>query len=515
MALALTIHQDRIVDSPPRSYYSVALNLVGRRCLVVGGGPVAARKLDALAEAEAATVVVAPTVSARMAAAASRHGVEIVQRAFVESDLDGAFLVIAATSDRAVNQRVAEAARLRGILVNSADDPANCDFVLPAVVRRGNVHVAVTTGGRSPALARHLRERLEAEIPIGYAALAEVVARVRAAVRSEGVAIDPASWQEAIQEDVLTLAEQGRVAEAASLLRSRLRSAKAGADARDASPRAGEVGTDAATTRDPSPRTLRTGRIVLVGAGPGDPGLLTVAGLQAIAEADAIVYDRLANPALLEHARPDATLVYAGKEPRGGLMGQEEINRILCDRAAAGQVVVRLKGGDPFVFGRGGEEVLAAVAAGIPFSVIPGVSAAIAAPAYAGIPVTHRGAAAAFTVITGHEDPGKTSDPVDWEAVARIGGTIVLLMGTATLAAICERLIGAGVAPETPAAVVGSGTTDTQTVVTGTVADIARRARAAKVRAPTTTVIGEVAALAASLAWFQPAAEADLPAEAT
>jgi uroporphyrin-III C-methyltransferase/precorrin-2 dehydrogenase/sirohydrochlorin ferrochelatase len=488
----------------------------------VGGGPVAARKLDALAEAEAAIVVVAPAVSARMAAAASRHGVEILQRAFVESDLDGTFLVIAATNDHAVNQQVAKEARLRGILVNSADDPANCDYVLPAVVRRGNVHVAVTTGGRSPALARHLRERLEAEIPIGYAALAEVVARVRAAVRSEGVAIDPASWQEAIQEDVLALAEQGRVAEAASLLRSRLRgsapdpsSPAPPSRAMVTAPNSAQALARTSSTQTPTPNPLRTGRIVLVGAGPGDPGLLTVAGLQAIAEADAIVYDRLANPELLEHARPDAALVYAGKEPSGGPMGQEEINRILCDRAAAGQVVVRLKGGDPFVFGRGGEEALAAVAAGIPFSVIPGVSAAIAAPAYAGIPVTHRGVAAAFTVITGHEDPGKTSDPVDWEAVARIGGTIVLLMGTATLAAICHRLIGAGVAPETPAAVVGSGTTDTQTVVTGTVADIARRARAAKVRAPTTTVIGEVSALAASLAWFQPAAEADLPAEAT
>jgi uroporphyrin-III C-methyltransferase/precorrin-2 dehydrogenase/sirohydrochlorin ferrochelatase len=510
------------VDAPARTYYSVALNLVGRRCLVVGGGPVAARKLDALAEADACIVVVAPALSARMAAAASRHGVEVLLRPFAEPDLDGAFLVIAATNDRAVNQRVAVAARALGILVNSADDPANCDFVLPAVVRRGNVHVAVTTGGRSPALARHLRERLEAQIPIGYAALAEVVARVRAAVRSEGATIEPASWQEAIQEDVLALAEQGRVADAANLLRIRLRNATPDTDTPNSAPQSIEPATAnapepaaAPSTRSSAHGTLLGGRVVLVGAGPGDPGLLTVAGLQAIGEADVIVYDRLVNPALLEHARPDAELVYAGKEPSGGPMGQDEISQILCSRAAAGKVVVRLKGGDPFVFGRGGEEALAAVAAGVPFSVIPGVSAAIAAPAYAGIPVTHRDVAAAFTVITGHEDPRKTSDPVDWDAVARIGGTIVLLMGTATLAGICERLIAAGMAPATPAAVVGSGTTDTQTVVTGSVTDIAQRARAAGVRPPTTTVIGAVAGLAEPLAWFQPQAEADFPLEAS
>ncbi len=503
------------MDAPPHTYYSVALNLAGRRCLVVGGGPVAARKLDALAEAEAQILVVAPTVSSRMAAAANRHGVTVAERRFEEPDLAGVFVVIAATNDRAVNQAVADAARARGILVNSADDPANCDFVLPAVVRRGNVHVAVTTGGRSPALARHLRERLEAEIPIGYAALAEVVARVRATVRSEGVAIDPASWQEAIQEDVLSLAEQHKVGEAAILLQSRLRplaelrpldQPTVDASASLALPTSPE--TSVAEHQDVASSATaarpRTGRIVLVGAGPGDPGLLTVAGLQAIVEADVIVYDRLANPGLLEHARADAKLIYAGKEPSGGPMSQEQINSILCTHAAAGQVVVRLKGGDPFVFGRGGEEPLAAVAAGIPFSVIPGITAAIAAPAYAGVPVTHRGLASAFTVITGHEDPLKGRDPVDWEAVARIGGTIVLLMGIATLPAICKRLIAAGIPPETPAVVVGSGTTDTQTVITGTIADIADRAHSARVHAPATTVIGQVAGLAGSLSWFHP-----------
>jgi uroporphyrin-III C-methyltransferase len=250
---------------------------------------------------------------------------------------------------------------------------------------------------------------------------------------------------------------------------------------------------------------------VLVGAGPGDPGLLTIAGLQAITDADVVVYDRLANPALLEHARPDAKLIYAGKEPSGEQMTQEHINQVLCDRALEGHVVVRLKGGDPFVFGRGGEEALAAVAAGVPFSVIPGISAALAVPAYAGIPVTHRGVSAAFTVITGHEDPGKAADPVDWDAVARIGGTIVLLMGTATLGPISERLIAGGLASDTPAAVIGSGTTETQTVVVATLTEIAERARASRIRPPATTVIGAVAAYAETLAWFQAEAWTGIP----
>lgn len=242
------------------------------------------------------------------------------------------------------------------------------------------------------------------------------------------------------------------------------------------------------------------GRIILVGAGPGDPDLLTLAGQRAISEADVIVYDRLINPTLLRGARKDARVIYAGKRP--GPMTQEEINQLLCKEASSGQVVVRLKGGDPFVFGRGGEEALAAAEARIPFSVIPGVTAATAVPAYAGIPVTHRGLSSALTVLTGHEDPTKATEGIDWDALAQLGGTIVLLMGVDTLDAVCRRLMQGGLGPDTPAAVIQSGTTDAQRLVRGTLCDIAERAQKAEITPPATTVIGNVAALADQLRWW-------------
>jgi uroporphyrin-III C-methyltransferase len=226
-----------------------------------------------------------------------------------------------------------------------------------------------------------------------------------------------------------------------------------------------------------------------------------VAGRQAVAEADVVVYDRLVNPCLLELARHNAEIVYAGKRAgEDGPLSQEEINELLCAEARAGRVVVRLKGGDPFVFGRGGEEALAAARAGIPFTVIPGVTAATAVPAFAGIPVTHRGVASAFTVVTGQS--GQGTDSIDWEALARIGGTLVLLMGVETLPEISARLIRAGLPAETPAAVVQEGTTPGQLVVLGTLNDIAERARDAGLGAPATAVIGQVAALAQELAWY-------------
>lgn len=242
------------------------------------------------------------------------------------------------------------------------------------------------------------------------------------------------------------------------------------------------------------------GCVVLVGAGPGDPDLITVAGLRAIESADVLVYDRLVHPDLVAAARPEARRVYVGKTPGQPTMRQEEINRLLCAEALAGFVVVRLKGGDPFVFGRGGEEVAAAVAAGVPVQVIPGVSSAIAAPACAGIPVTHRGLASSFTVVTAHEDPTKGDGAVHWDALARVGGTLVILMGAERLAAVTALLLRHGMPPTTPAAVIEAGTTLQQRVVTGTLDDIARRAELVGIQAPATAVVGPAAALAQRLA---------------
>jgi uroporphyrin-III C-methyltransferase len=242
-----------------------------------------------------------------------------------------------------------------------------------------------------------------------------------------------------------------------------------------------------------------SGMVYLVGAGPGDPELITMKGLNLLRRADVVIYDRLAPPELLREARPDAELIDGGKQPQKHRLDQADINTLLIDRARQGRTVVRLKGGDPFVFGRGGEEALACIEAGIPFAVVPGVSSAIAVPAYAGIPVTHRALSPAFTVLTGHENPDSEANPIDYEALARLGGTLVLLMGVSHLPRITARLLDAGLAPDVPAASIEWGTTPRQRSVYATLATIAERA--AHLESPTTTVIGAVAGL--NLRWFE------------
>ncbi|MBX6771788.1 MAG: uroporphyrinogen-III C-methyltransferase [Chloroflexi bacterium] len=246
----------------------------------------------------------------------------------------------------------------------------------------------------------------------------------------------------------------------------------------------------------------RLGRVFLVGGGPGDPGLLTVRGKECLEQADVVIYDRLIDPSLLRLAPPEAECIFAGKESDHRLLDQEEINQILVSRAREGKRVVRLKGGDPFVLGRGGEEAEALAAAGIPFEVVPGVTSAIAVPAYAGIPVTHRDLASAFTVVTGHEDPGKLQTLVDWERLGRSRDTIIILMGLGNLGQIAEQLIRHGRPPTTPVAVIERGTTPAQRTVVGVLADIETRVRLARLRPPAVIVIGEIVRLRERLAWY-------------
>ena len=245
------------------------------------------------------------------------------------------------------------------------------------------------------------------------------------------------------------------------------------------------------------------GMVFLIGAGPGDPGLLTLRGAEALSDADVVVYDYLANPALLAHARPDAERIYVGKKAGCHTLSQDEINALLVERAQMGQRVARLKGGDPFVFGRGGEEALALVRAGLPFEVVPGVTSAVAAPAYAGIPVTHRGLSSSFAVVTGHENPSKETSALDWERLATGVDTLVLLMGVGNLPRIVDRLLAHGRPPETPVAVVRWGTRPEQQTVTGTLTDIVDRVRSSGLKPPAVTVIGKVAALRETLHWFE------------
>lgn len=250
---------------------------------------------------------------------------------------------------------------------------------------------------------------------------------------------------------------------------------------------------------------MGNGMVYLVGAGPGDPDLITVRGLQALQQADVVVYDRLISPDLVAQARPDATLIFAGKERGCHWLSQDEINRLLVRLGQEGRVVCRLKGGDPFIFGRGGEEALALAEAGVPFAVVPGVSSAVAAPAFAGIPVTHRGVAHAFTVVTGHLQVGDdAAGGIDWEALARAGGTLVILMGMSNLPELSARLVAGGRGPETPTAVIERGTWASQRVLRGTLGSIAQQVQEAGIAAPAAVVVGEVVRLGEALDWFRP-----------
>jgi uroporphyrin-III C-methyltransferase/precorrin-2 dehydrogenase/sirohydrochlorin ferrochelatase len=462
--------------------YPVMLELAGRRCVVIGEDAVRDGKVEGLLAAGADRILVlAAAPAGRLDELAQIEGVSAERRAWLPSDLDGVFLCVAASRDPAERTAIASAARARGVLVNVMDDIANCDWATPAVVRRGELVISISTGGASPALAKQLRLRLAAMFGEEWS---EVLAVLRS-VREETMAALPdfatraTRWAQALDiAEASALVREGRADELADRLRARL---------------VGDASHD-----DPAAAPTARGTVYLVGAGPGDPRLITVRGADVLRSADVVVFDRLVSPALLALASPRAERVYVGKEPGRSATPQTDIDALLVERALRGQAVVRLKGGDPFVFGRGGEEALACVRAGVPFEIVPGVSSAIAAPAYAGIPVTHRGVAQSFAVVTGSTAHG---DEVDLERVATATDTLIVLMAAGKLTATCEALIAAGRGPTVPAAIIQWAATPEQRSVVGTLTDLPTLAAAAAIGPPATLVVGEVAALAHELAW--------------
>jgi len=349
------------------------------------------------------------------------------------------------------------------VLLNTVDDLDHCSFIAPAIHREGNITVAVSTSGKSPALAARLRQRVARLIGPAEARLCELLGELRPelAARVSDPHARTALWYRIVDSDVIEFVRRG--------------------DMEEARERIDELVDE----------LVRTGTVYLVGAGPGDPGLITAKGLEILRSADVVVYDRLVAPSLLAEAPPGAERVFVGKRPHGGGadLAQDEINALLVERARRGLTVVRLKGGDPFVFGRGAEECEALRAAGVPFRVVPGVTSAIAVPAAAGIPVTHRRLASAFAVVTGHECEGVSN--LDWESLARVP-TLVVLMGLSALPEITARLLAHGADPDTPAAAIASGTLPTQRVVVATLATLAERVAEDGLEAPVTVVIGEV-----------------------
>jgi uroporphyrin-III C-methyltransferase/precorrin-2 dehydrogenase/sirohydrochlorin ferrochelatase len=459
-------------------FLPIFLDVRAQPCLVVGGGEAAARKCALLVRAGARVTVLAPELGAALRAELAAGRIAHRAARFADGDLEGQAVVIAATSDQAVNRAVAAAARARRVPVNVVDQPAVCSFILPSIIERAPLVVAVSSGGASPVLARLLRARLESMIPAAYGRLAALAAEFRERVKARFSGAERRRfWERTLQGPIAELVLAGRDAEARKGLEAAL------ADTRLA---------------------FSGGEVSLVGAGPGDPDLLTFRALRLMQQADVVVYDRLVSQPILDLVRLEAERIYAGKERAKHTLPQEDINHLLVRLARGGKRVVRLKGGDPFIFGRGGEEIDTLAAEGIPFQVVPGITAAAGCASYAGIPLTHRDFAQSVVFVTGHLKDG--SMDLNWAALAQPRQTIVFYMGLIGVDVLCRELAAHGLPAETPAALVQAGTTPQQRVLTGTLASLPGIVRDSGAKAPTLIIIGEVVTLRERLKWFEPSA---------
>ena len=460
-------------------FLPVFLNLSGRPCLVVGGGTVAARKINRLLKAGAGISIVAPVLCNELAVLAEQQQITHIPDKFSEIYLENITLVIAATEDAVINQQVSDLARSRNIPVNVVDNPALCSFIMPSVVDRDPVQIAVSTGGASPVLARLLRARLETLIPSSYGRLADLMARFRARVRERfpETRVRRRFWEAVLQGPIAEMLMAGQDKAALAALEKQL----------------------AEGTQAPG----NSGEVYLVGGGPGDPDLLTFRALRLMQQADVVLYDRLVAPAIVALARKDAGRIFVGKQRGQHALSQIEINQLLVKLAREGKRVLRLKGGDPFIFGRGGEEIDTLSEQGIPFQVVPGITAAGGCASYAGIPLTHRDYAQSCIFVTGHLKDG--SMDMNWEALVQPRQTIAVYMGIKGLDVLCSQLIRHGMPETMPAALVQQGTTQHQRVYTGTLKSLPDIPKTNEVRPPAMIIIGEVVRLHERLAWFVPA----------
>lgn len=455
-------------------YLPLCLKIAGEPVLLVGGEAVATRKARLLLRAGACLTVVAPSLCDELRDLLDAHGGTWECREYRAEDVRGARLAVAATGQHAVNAQVAHDSRAASLPVNVVDAPELCSAIIPSIIDRDPLLIAISSSGRSPVLARILRRRIEALVPASYGRLAAFAGAMRERVKAALPADTPRRlfWEQALEGALAEQVMAGREERAAAMLDERL------ADT----------------------RALYTGEVYLVGAGPGDPDLLTFKAVRLLQSADVVLYDRLVNPVIVDLARRDAERIYVGKRRADHTMPQPEINRLLVELAEQGKRVVRLKGGDPFIFGRGGEEIELLAQRRIPFQVVPGITAANGAACYAGIPLTHRDHAQSVRFVAGYLKGDSVEH--DWTRFGSTTETLVFYMGLVGLPEICGQLLAHGRAPDTPAALVGRATLLEQQVLVGTLSTLPSMVEERQPRAPTLLIIGSVVSLHSDLAWF-------------
>lgn len=459
-------------------FLPIFLNIKNRPCLVVGGGGVAERKVSLLLDAGGDVSVVSPALCDSLQELQQQGRIKYRQGEFAPDDMADKILVIAATADTVVNKQVTDLANDRGIPVNVVDNPDIGSFIMPSMIDRSPVQIAVSTGGTSPVLARTLRSRLESMIPSAYGRLGTLLEDYRSQAKQAFATLDERRnfWEKILSGPIVEMVMAGQDDKARSYLESAFEDAK-------------------------NHKTLDTGEVYLVGAGPGDPDLLTFRALRLMQQADVVVYDRLVSKPILDLVRRDAERIYVGKERSNHSVPQEDINHLLARLGKEGKKVCRLKGGDPFIFGRGGEEIDTLMQQGVPFQVVPAVTAASGASSYAGIPLTHRDYSQSVVFATGHLKDGSMN--LNWEGLAQPNQTIVFYMGLQGLKVICEKLIEYGMPEDTPIALVQKATTPEQKVVTGILKTMARDVENSDIKPPTLIIVGNVVKLHKRLNWFK------------
>ncbi|MGZ8135946.1 MAG: siroheme synthase CysG [Methylococcaceae bacterium] len=457
-------------------YFPVFVKLKEQDCLVVGAGEIAARKIELLVRAGAKITVIAREVSDHVLSLKAKHNLTILQKTFAPDDLRDFRLVVSATNNFETNSLVAKTAGEQRILVNVVDSPEQCSFIFPAIVDRSPIIAAVSSGGAAPVLARLLRAKIESVIPPAFGRLAHLAEQFRDQVKQHIKAPEQRRifWENVFQGSVAELVFSGNEQQAEQELQKKLIEHK---------------------------NTVTKGEVYLIGAGPGAADLLTFRALRLMQQADVVVYDHLVSAEILDLARRDSEKIYVGKQREKHTLPQESINTLLADLAKAGNRVVRLKGGDPFIFGRGGEEIETLMQQGISFQVVPGITAASGCATYAGIPLTHRDHAQSCTFVTGHLKDNSIN--LNWTQLAAPNQTIVVYMGLVGLEKICQSLIEHGSPKDLPVALIQQGTTTNQRVVTGTLETLPAIVASQNIKPPTLIIIGTVVTLHDKLSWFQ------------